>query len=156
MSSVKNLVRATLCSTVLALSGMGCMGTKVHFADVPLDKLDLTRGRTITATSSGFQLLLFIPIGINGRQAEAYERLKKEAGNDYITDIKIQESWSYAFVGTVYRTTLTATAYPDKSVARAAAGQTLSGKLAELKELRDKGELSEAEYQAARKKIVGE
>lgn len=155
MSSLRRLVRATFCSAVLAVTGLGCMGTKVQFADAPLDRLDLTRGRTITATSSGFQLLLFIPIGVNGRHAEAYERLKKEAGSDYITDIKIQESWTYAFVGTVYHTTMTATAYPDKLAARSAAGQTLSGKLAELKELRDKGELSEAEYEAARKKAVG-
>ncbi len=37
------------------------------------------------------------------------------AGNDYITDIKIQESWTYAFVGTVYTTAYTAMAYPEKT-----------------------------------------
>ena len=56
-----------------------------------------------------------IPIKINGRQARAYEELKNAAGSDYITDVKIQESWTYAFLGTVYHTTLTATAYPAKN-----------------------------------------
>jgi hypothetical protein len=98
---------------------------------------------------------LFIPIAVNGRQAEAYEKLKQAAGNDLITDIKIEESWTYAFVGTIYHTTLTATAYPDKNASATATAQTLTGKLAELKALHDKGELSDIEYEAARKKAVG-
>ena len=115
MNSMKKIVCNAICLTVLVLTGFGCVGTKVNFANAPVGNLDLTRSRTISGSSSGFQLLLFIPIGINGRQAEAYERLKQAAGTDLITDIRIQESWTYAFVGTVYHTTLTATAYPDKT-----------------------------------------
>jgi hypothetical protein len=107
--------RNILFMVLLALTAFGCAGTKVNFADVSLDRLDLTRGRNISASASGFQLLLFIPIGVNGRQAEAYARLQQAAGTDRITDIKVQESWTYAFVGTVYRTTMTATAYPEKT-----------------------------------------
>lgn len=114
MKSLKPIVCNAICAT-LAIVLVGCTGTKVNFAAPPVDRLDLTRGRTITGSASGFQLLLFIPIGINGRQAQAYERLKQAAGSDAIADVKIQESWKYAFVGTVYITTLTATAYPQKT-----------------------------------------
>ena len=37
---------------------------------------------------------------------------KYEANGGYITDVKIKESWAYALVGTVYKTTITATVYP--------------------------------------------
>ncbi|HBA84142.1 MAG TPA: hypothetical protein DCZ95_08620 [Verrucomicrobia bacterium] len=102
-------------AVLLTVSGWGCAGTKVHFDHVPVEKLDLTKGRTIKASSAGFQLLLLIPIAVNGRHYRAYEGLKKAAAGDYITDIQIQESWRYAFVGTVYRTTFKATAYPAKA-----------------------------------------
>jgi hypothetical protein len=69
-------------------------------------------GRTIKASASGFQLLLFIPININDRQERAFQLLQAQAGDDYITNIAVDESWTWAFVGTVYRTTLTADAYP--------------------------------------------
>lgn len=108
-------IRNIAFSVLLALTAFGCAGTRVTFADVPVERLDLTRGRQISASASGFQLLLFIPIGINGRQAEAYAYLQQAAGSDHITDIKVQESWTYAFVGTVYTTTMTATAYPEKN-----------------------------------------
>jgi hypothetical protein len=55
----------------------------------------------------------------------------------------------------VYITTLTATAYPDKNTSTSAAAQALTGKLAELKTLHEKGELSDAEYEVARKKAIG-
>jgi len=155
MSSMRTIVINTICLVALAITGFGCIGTKVHFPDAPIEKLDLTRGRTITGSASGFQLLLLIPIGTNGRHAEAYAALKQQAGNDFITDIKIEESWTWAYVGTVYTTTLTATAYPEKTTSSAVQAQTLTEKLAELKALHYKGELSDAEYEAARKKAIG-
>ena len=140
---------------VLASISFGCVGTKVHFADAPVDKLDLARGYKVTGRASSLHLFGFIPVGLNNRQVNAYERLKEEAGNDYLTDIKIQDSWKFAFIGEKYGTTLTATAYPDKDASSTAATQALSGKLAGLKALHDKGELSDAEYEAARTKAIG-
>ena len=113
--SILRITSNTVCSIVLAITVFGCAGTKVNFANIPIEKLDVTRGRTITCSASGFQLLLLIPIGINGRHARAYEGLKQAAGTDAITDVKITESWRYAFVGTVYQTKLTATAYPKNA-----------------------------------------
>ncbi len=57
---------------------------------------------------------MFIPISVNDRHDQAYNILKGQANGDYITDIKVTESWTYAFVGTIYTTKMTATAYPKK------------------------------------------
>lgn len=94
----------------------GCAGKPVTFKSVdPKEYADVKdQGRTIKAKASGFQLLLLIPAGVNSRHERAYNELLEEAQGDYITDVKIEESWTYGFVGTVYTTTMTATAYPKK------------------------------------------
>jgi hypothetical protein len=66
--------------------------------------------RQINAESCGFQLFSFIPIGVNGRAAQAYADLEVAAAGDFITDVKVQETWTYAFVGTSYCTKLQAKA----------------------------------------------
>lgn len=94
----------------------GCVGKpiKVGIVDQQFDNsnIDFTTGRSISASTSGFQLLLLIPIGINDRHKRAYRILRDQAGNDFIANVKIQESWTYALVGTVYTTTIEAMAYP--------------------------------------------
>jgi hypothetical protein len=100
---------------------IGCAGTPIKFGgndhDPNFDRtnVDYTKGREITASASGFQLLLIIPININNRHEQAYQQLREMAGRDYITYIKIEESWTYAFVGTIYTTAITAMAYPHKA-----------------------------------------
>ena len=76
--------------------------------------IDFTKGRDLIASASGFQLLLLIPISINDRHERAFQLLRGQAGNDYITDIKVEESWAWGFVGTLYKTTIMAKAYPYK------------------------------------------
>ncbi len=102
--------------TVFAVYFTGCSGKPVTFNSVDpklyADKKAETR--TISAEVSGFQLLWFIPIGVNDRHQQAYDVLKGQANGDIITDIKITESWSYGFVGTLYSTKMTATVYPKK------------------------------------------
>ena len=102
--------------TVFAVYLTGCAGKPITFnsVDPKLYAEQRGEGRTIAGEASGFQLLLFIPIGVNDRHKQAYDVLKGQANGDIITDIKITESWSYAFVGTIYTTKLTATAYPKK------------------------------------------
>ena len=115
MRSSYNLV-LLMCVAALLLC-MGCSGTPIKFPQYDMrdmNEYDFTKGRPISAEASGFQLLLFIPIGTNSRHAKAYRQLKMMAGNDYISDVRIQESWTYAFVGTLYTTRLEATAYPKK------------------------------------------
>lgn len=97
---------------------IGCSGKPITVGHIDQKfsntKVDFTRGRSIEASASGFQLLLFIPININNRHERAYSLLRAQAGHDYITDINVQESWTYAFVGTVYKTTIKAMAYPQE------------------------------------------
>jgi hypothetical protein len=95
-----------------------CSGTpiKTGVANQRIDtaNIDYSKGRRLSASASGFQLLLLIPISINDRHDRAYRTLLSQAGGDYVTDIKIEESWTYALVGTIYKTTMEATAYPQK------------------------------------------
>ena len=100
----------------LVSSLAGCVGTKVEIASYVPPNVDRSQGRTVTASSTGFQLFWLIPIAINTRQARAYEQLQRRAGDAYITDVKIMEGWRYAFVGTIYKTQFEATAYPRTPV----------------------------------------
>lgn len=103
---------------LILLFFIGCAGKPIKFlsSDIHSDKIDFSKGRPINASASGFQLFLFIPININDRHDQAYQLLRAMAGNDYISNVKIQEEWTYALVGTVYKTTINATAYPYKKV----------------------------------------
>lgn len=98
---------------IFSISFYGCSGVPVNMDTQLPYNIDISKGRQIMARTAGFQLFLFFPININNRHEKAYQKLKKLAGeNSCITDIKIQESWRYAFVGTVYITTIKATVYP--------------------------------------------
>jgi hypothetical protein len=94
---------------------LACAGTPAKISTVTdVQGIDVSRGRKISASAAGFQLLLFIPISVNSRHERAYNALRAQAGNDVITDVTITESWSYGFVGTTYRTRIDASAYPRK------------------------------------------
>jgi hypothetical protein len=124
MRKTQSAIGMLICSAVLAAAGLGCAGTKVQFIDAPVAKLDLTQGRDIQASASGFQLLLFIPISINDRMERAYDSLMAKGGRNHVAEISVQESWTYALVGTVYTTTLTARAYPEVAAPVGAATPT--------------------------------
>jgi len=113
---INKIKTLTIAFVFLLLSG--CAGKPIHLGatnqHVDLETVDLEKGRDLSATASGFQLLLLIPININDRHDRAFQQLRGQAGNDYITDIKIQESWAWGFVGTIYKTTIVAKAYPKK------------------------------------------
>jgi len=115
MKMIKQLLSVVAIAT-FAIWFTGCAGKPITFKSVdPKSYADMKdKGRTITASASGFQLLLLIPISVNTRHESAYGQLLAQANGDYITDVKIEESWTYAFIGTVYTTTITATAYPKK------------------------------------------
>lgn len=108
-------IKTTLITILLSAFVFGCAGTPVHFSDAPIDKIDLSRERHVTAKAASVHLFDLIPIGINDRHVNAYEKLQAEAGNDYLTNIKIQDSWSWVVIGHKYTTVLTADAYPEKT-----------------------------------------
>ena len=98
---------------VLIIFSAGCAGKAVQIGSIADQAYDTSKGREVVASASGFQLLLLIPIRTNGRQVRAYQALHNMAGDDHvITNVRVQESWTYAFVGTVYTTTMRATLYP--------------------------------------------
>ncbi|MDD3762755.1 MAG: hypothetical protein PHP86_05660 [Nevskiales bacterium] len=66
--------------------------------------------RLITAEACGFQLLLLIPVNVNDRLERAYIELQEKAAGDYIADVRMQERWVWAFIGTRYCTRLQAKA----------------------------------------------
>jgi hypothetical protein len=109
-------IASSLLITAVSLLMVGCAGKPITFQSVPPQKYENVKdkGREISASASGFQLLLLIPIDINDRHERAYELLKAQAGNGYMTNIRIEESWTYALVGTSYKTTLKATLYPKE------------------------------------------
>ena len=115
---MKTNIRIVLTLLVACFVFSGCTGAPVSFntvnPQISRDNIDFEKGRDLSASASGFQLLLLIPININDRQERAYQILRGQAGNAYISDIKIKESWTWAFVGTVYKTTIEAKAYPYK------------------------------------------
>lgn len=91
---------------------VACSGKPVRFGPMTGAHYDASRGRQITAERCGLQLLHLFPVRINNRLFTAHQRLLREADRDYVTDIKVRESWSYALIGTVYCTSMEATAYP--------------------------------------------
>lgn len=108
---------------VALLTLSSCSGRSIHLGNgqlgnsdqqINLKAIDFSKGREISAEAGGFQLLLFIPININDRHERAYQMLRAQAGSDFLTDIKIRESWTYGLVGTVYTTRLEAKVYPYK------------------------------------------
>lgn len=115
MKIIKQLLSVAAIA-MLTMWFTGCAGKPITFKSVDPESYANVKnqGRIITASASGFQLLLLIPISINTRHESAYGQLLAQANGDYITDVKIEESWTYAFVGTIYTTTITATAYPKK------------------------------------------
>jgi hypothetical protein len=96
----------------LAVCAVGCSGTQFTIPNTPKRAYDLDNGRTISTERSGFQLLLFFPIGVNDRHERAWHDLERAAAGDFITDVKIRDSWTWALVGTIYHTWMEATAYP--------------------------------------------
>jgi len=103
------------CSVLFALTAIlsaGCQGRAVKFDSPTGVSYDSSKGRAVWAEASGFQLLLFFPININDRHDRAYELLRGKASGDYLTDVRVQESWTYALVGTIYTVRMDATAYP--------------------------------------------
>ena len=99
---------------IAILSIQGCSGRAIYIENVPAKvyKNHTDKPREVSSSASGFQLFLFIPIETNDRQKRAYDMLKAQANGNYLSDVTIKESWTWALVGTVYTTEMTAKVYP--------------------------------------------
>lgn len=95
---------------VISVAVSGCSGVPVKLGTRTSTAVPKGPSRDISAEACGTQLLLFIPIMTNGRMSRAYAALEAQAGGDFITDVQVQERWTYLFVGTSYCTALRAKA----------------------------------------------
>lgn len=108
---MKNIYRQVAMAVMVVLLTTACAGSPVQLGSPRSPGAAPTgAARTISAKACGFQLLLFIPIAINSRAGRAYQQLQTMASGDFITDVQVQESWTYGLVGTSYCTTLRAIA----------------------------------------------
>lgn len=106
-------VKTKLRLASIALAGVlltACAGKPVQLGNRVTGPVPLGESRLITGEACGFQLFLFIPIAINSRLESAYTQLEAKAAGDYITDVEVQESWTYGYLGTLYCTELRARA----------------------------------------------
>lgn len=117
---VKPFASVVLAGALLA----GCQGLPLDLSKRSVTdraQVDSYKGRRIAGEASGFQLLLLIPIAVNGRYQNAYNELLRQAGDDLLSDVTVTESWQWGFVGTLYTTRIEATAYPRKAATAPAA-----------------------------------
>lgn len=99
-----------LCSLLLAA---GCVSTTTHID--PMSPLPPNKrpGQVVSSRACGFMLLGFLPIRTWSRNWRAYELLKRKARRGVLADVEVRESWSYAFIGTKYCTTMNALVYKE-------------------------------------------
>jgi len=114
MKTLSSKISLIIAGASLFLSG--CAGTPVSLKSFPASDIIQTSSRPISAEACGFQLLLFIPISINSRLERAFYELQEKAGEYNMANLSIEESWIYAFVGTIYCTRLDAIAYQKKQL----------------------------------------
>lgn len=94
----------------------GCVSVPITVNNLTDQTVNAQQGRKIFGSACGFQLLMLIPISINGRAERAFDTLREMADkNTVIADVKIRERWTYAFIGTVYCTDIQAMAYPIRT-----------------------------------------
>lgn len=150
-----NLFKIATATVVIFLLA-GCAGKPISFksADPKSYENVKNQGRQITSSAGGFQLLLFIPIDINDRHERAYNLLLAQAGGDTVTNIKIEESWSWALVGTIYTTKLTATAYPRQNSSVPENDNSIAGEIKKLNDLLEKKLITQEEYALAKQKVL--
>lgn len=101
-----------LALVVAAALSLACTSVYVDLPSPDPATIDVANPRTISSQRCGFQLLLLIPIGVNGRLDRVWTDLRNQAGRDVIGDVSLRESWKWAFVGTLYCSELVAKAYP--------------------------------------------
>jgi hypothetical protein len=94
-----------------------CAGAPVRIGDTVPPDVDRSQGRAVFGTATGYQIFECIPYDNNDRHARAYQQLKQNAGDAYITDVAVKESWTFLLLGTGYTTTFRAMAYPKPAAA---------------------------------------
>lgn len=95
-----------------AAAAIGCHSVPVGYDAPAAGTFDATAGSPVAIGACGVQLFGVIPIRSNSRQKRAYDALRRNAPNSVLTNIQQQERWYWIFVGNLFCTSLSATAYP--------------------------------------------
>jgi hypothetical protein len=111
---VTSQTKRFLLGALATSSLLGCVGVPVYLGSSENVQYDATKGRPLSVRGCGFMLYGYIPIRVNSRQKRAHNLLVSEAGDDYVADIAVQESWTYTPAGSKYCTLITATAFPRR------------------------------------------
>jgi len=106
-------IMAVLLGATLFLATAACHSTKVNIPAAPIGPNEKSLGRT-EGVSSGKLLFFFIPINLNDRFENAYERALQKAGATRLTDITISERWYYGILLNGYVFKVRGTAVGEK------------------------------------------
>lgn len=147
---------------LLSVIQYGCVSDQVKFVNSSTKTLDMTSEKRISGKGGGLLLFGFIPMFINSRQQSAYEDMMVKVGSGYhVVDINVQDQWKWAFIGTKCNTFMTALAYPIRRetpptpAVPAVQVDPTAQKLENLKRMHKEGQLTDTEYEAARRKALG-
>jgi hypothetical protein len=150
---------------LLVITQNGCVSDTVTYANSSPKDLDMTREKKITGKAGGLYLFDFFPIYMNSRQKSAYEDMMMKVGSNYhVVDVLIKDQWKWVFIGTKCNTYVTGLAYPIRPE-RAPTSPVvipsqpqidpIAEKLGNLKRMHKDGQLTDTEYEAARRKVLG-
>ena len=107
--SITKKIRASAVVCMVAMLA-ACQGVPIKLSTDTTPVAYNANVSTVEAKSCGFQLLMLIPINVNKRHARAWSTLQMRAHGAALTDVKVMDEWFWAGVGTIYCTTLSATA----------------------------------------------
>ena len=150
--------------SLLVIIQNGCVSDTVTYANTSAKDLDMTREKKIIGKAGGLFLFDFFPIYMNSRQKSAYEDMMMKVGSNYhVVDVSIKDQWKWVFIGTKCNTYVTGLAYPIRQERAPAPvilppqpqSDPIAEKLGNLKRMHKEGQLTDTEYEAARRKVLG-
>ena len=114
MNARSRRVCAGLIAGCVAIGSLACASGPVPLGSPVTQAYDASRPSTLSTGACGFMLFALIPFGLHSSLKRAQESLIAQAGNGYVTDVKVGTHWIYAFVGTLHCVDMEATAYPRR------------------------------------------
>jgi hypothetical protein len=100
------MIATRLAILIMCAVTAGCSGPFVKVAPIPA--AGATVGERVKGSSCGFLLFDLIPIGINERTKNAYDKALRSAGagTQGLADTDVTTKWFYVYLGSIYCTTV--------------------------------------------------
>jgi len=99
---VKKVIR--IISTISILILVGCSSIPQRTGALPGKDYEVVGNAK--GSAGGFMLLQLIPIMHNSKIQRAYEEAVRARNGDDLINLKISESWFWAYIGNGYKTTI--------------------------------------------------